>query len=63
MALFTHNVKRIKGAAHVDGDVDGTCKRDFITIIGFVIDSVFPLLKNTKKIVYRFRPVWMTPEI
>ena len=27
MVLFTHNVKKIKGAAHKNGYVDGTCKR------------------------------------
>ena len=30
MVLFTHNVKKIKGAAHTNGDVDDTCKRGFI---------------------------------
>ena len=29
MALFTLDVKKIKGAAHKNVDVDGTCKRDF----------------------------------
>ena len=27
MVLFTHNVKKIKGAADKNGDVDGTCKQ------------------------------------
>ena len=27
MALFTHIVKKIKGAVHKNGDVDDTCKR------------------------------------
>ena len=35
MVLFTHNVKKIKGAAHKNGDVDGRCKR------GLRIDCVF----------------------
>ena len=26
MVLFTHNVKKIKGAAHKKTDVNGTCK-------------------------------------
>ena len=26
MLLLTHNVKKIKGAAHKNGEVDGTCK-------------------------------------
>ena len=26
MVLFTRNVKNIKGAAHKNGDIDGTCK-------------------------------------
>ena len=26
MALFTHNIKKIKGAAHKNGDIGGTCK-------------------------------------
>ena len=25
--LFTHNVKKIKGAAHKNGDIDDMCKR------------------------------------
>ena len=27
MVLFTHIIKKIKGAAYKNGDVDGTCKR------------------------------------
>ena len=27
MVLFTRNVKKIKGAAHKNSDVDGTCKK------------------------------------
>ena len=27
MVLFTHNVKKAKGAAHKNDDVDGTCKQ------------------------------------
>ena len=27
MVVFTRNVKKIKGAAHKNGDVGGTCKR------------------------------------
>ena len=27
MVLFTHNVKKIKGAVYKNGDVDGTCKQ------------------------------------
>ena len=27
--LFTHNVKKINGAAHKKGDVNGTCKRAY----------------------------------
>ena len=26
MGLFTLNVKKIKGGAHKNGDIDGTCK-------------------------------------
>ena len=29
MALFTHNAWKIKGAAHKNGEVDGTCKKCF----------------------------------
>ena len=29
MVLFTHNIKKIKGAAHKNCDVDGTCKWAF----------------------------------
>ena len=29
-ALFTYNVRKIKGAAYRKGEVDGTCKRDII---------------------------------
>ena len=29
MVLFTHNVKKIKVAAHKNGDVDGTCKQSY----------------------------------
>ena len=29
MALFRRNFKKIKGAAHKDDDIDGTCKRAF----------------------------------
>ena len=28
MVLFTHNIKKIEGAAHKNGDVDGECKWD-----------------------------------
>ena len=27
MELFTHSVKKIKGAAHKNGDVDSTCEK------------------------------------
>ena len=27
MVLFTHNVEKIKGATHKNGDIDHTCKR------------------------------------
>ena len=30
---FTHNIKKIKGAANENGNVDGTCKRSFITLV------------------------------
>ena len=30
MVQFTHNIKTIKGAAHKNGDIDGTCKRGLI---------------------------------
>ena len=29
LGQFTHDVKKIKGVAHKNGDVDGTCKRAF----------------------------------
>ena len=38
MALFTHNIKKIKGAAHKNGDVDGTRKgalNKFIVVLFF----------------------------
>ena len=28
-AVYTHNIKQIKGVAHKNGDVDGTCKPAF----------------------------------
>ena len=31
MVIFTSNVKKIKGAAHNNGDVDRTCKQVFST--------------------------------
>ena len=31
--LFTHNIKKIKHAAHKNGDVDGKCKR--IILVSF----------------------------
>ena len=37
MELFTHNVKKIKGAAHKTGDVDGTCIRTLIRIGGVIL--------------------------
>ena len=27
MVLFTYSVKKIKGAAHKNGDIDGTCEQ------------------------------------
>ena len=30
MVLFTHNIKKIEGAAHKNGEFDGTCKRGFM---------------------------------
>ena len=32
MVLFTHNVKKMKDAAHKNGDVDGTRKRPLILL-------------------------------
>ena len=29
MMLFTHNIKKIKGAAPKNGDIDSTCKQAF----------------------------------
>ena len=29
MAPFTQDIKKIKGAAHKNGDIDATCKQDF----------------------------------
>ena len=37
MVLFTHNVKKIKGAAHKNGDVDGKCRRTLYAIVLTVI--------------------------
>ena len=34
IVLFICNVKKIKGAAHKNSDVDGTCKRDLSKFIG-----------------------------
>ena len=32
MVLFTHKVKKIKGAAHKNGNIDSMCKRAFTLI-------------------------------
>ena len=29
MMLFTHNIEKIKGAAHRDGEIDDKCRRGF----------------------------------
>ena len=31
--LLTHNVKKIKGVAHKNGDIDGTCKQDLSILL------------------------------
>ena len=33
MVLFTYNIKKIKGAAHKNGDVGDTCERAFKSVI------------------------------
>ena len=45
LKMFTRNVKKIKGAAHKNGDVDGTCKRGLkqSKSVGFVHDLGMPL--------------------
>ena len=37
MAPFIHNVKKIKGAGHKSGDIDGTCKQALKFVLGDVI--------------------------
>ena len=37
MVPFTHIVKKIKGAAHKSGDIDGTCKQALKLVLGDVI--------------------------
>ena len=39
MVLFTHDVKKIKGAAHKNGDVDGTRKRSLLPAHKTIADS------------------------
>ena len=41
MELFTHNVKKIKGAAYKNGDVDGRYKWDLIGNIGFLTTTTW----------------------
>ena len=40
MVLFTRNVKKIKGAAHKNGEVEGMCKRAFNCAI-IIVRHVF----------------------
>ena len=37
MVLFTHSVKKIKGATHENGYVDGTCKRVFTPYVDIIL--------------------------
>ena len=39
MVLFTHDVKKIKGAAHKNGDVHGTRKRSLLPAHKTIADS------------------------
>ena len=48
MSVFTCNVKKMKGVAHKNGDVDGTCKWGFT--------FKFKLIKSRNK-------VWQVREI
>ena len=34
--MFTHNVQKIKGITHKNGDVNGTCKQAFIIEPSFI---------------------------
>ena len=36
-AVFTHNVEKIKGAAHKNSDVEGTCKLAFTRTVNLTI--------------------------
>ena len=40
MMMFTCGIKKIKGAAHKNGDVDGMCKRPLIYSIGINVCAV-----------------------
>ena len=33
MVLLTHNIQKIKGAAHKNGDVGDTCERAFKSVM------------------------------
>ena len=47
MALFTRNVKKIKGAAHKNGDIDGACKRTLVKYpVGISITGWISLCVN-----------------
>ena len=37
MVQFTRNVEKIKGAAHKNGDVDGTCKGLFTRTVNVTV--------------------------
>ena len=36
MTLFTHDVTKVKSAAHKNGDIDATCKRALTSAFSFV---------------------------
>ena len=50
MVVFTYNVKKIKGAAHKNGEVDGMCKRAFNVCVKFYI---VPIVTQTQGIGWR----------
>ena len=49
MMMFTCGIKKIKGAAHKNGDVDGMCKRPLIYSIGINVCAVWTLLHSIIK--------------
>ena len=43
MLLFTYNVKKIKRTAHINSDVDGTCKWALSVVCKFQSNDLFQM--------------------